>query len=195
MVPLHSPPRVPFVEIVRPHWCESEKRRLCRPDRQRAIGGGGKYRLRTLHDKLLVLFLYYRTYITMEFLGYMFDLDRANICRLINRLEPVVNQASLLKGDKPKRDRSRRHKINNLEDFLEQYPELEDLIVDATEQKIQRPKRKQKAYYSGKKKCHTLKNQVVINKDSEIVDVSESYPGRHHDKKVWDESKIARSVG
>ena len=180
------------VEMVRPYWDEAERKRLCRPDRQRAIGAGGKYRLGSLHDKLLVLFIYFRTYITMEFLGYLFDLDRANICRLIRRLQPVVNEAAILRGDKPKRDRHRRRKINNLEDFLQEYPELADLIVDVTEQKIQRPKRKQKAYYSGKKKCHTLKNQVVINKAGEIIDVNRSVPGRNHDKNIWDNSAIAR---
>ena len=87
-----------------------------------------------------------------------------------------------------------RNKINNIKDFLEAYPEMEDLIVDATEQKTQRPKRKQKAYYSGKKKCHTLKNQIVVNKNGQIIDVTESYPGRQHDKKIWDKSKISRSL-
>lgn len=179
-------------EIVRPYWERAERTRLSRPDRQRAIGAGGKYRLRTLHDKLLVLFIYFRTYITMEFLGYLFDLDRANICRLIRRLQPVVNEAALLRGDKPKRDRRRKRKINNLEDFLREYPELAELIVDVTEQRIQRPKRNQKAYYSGKKKCHTLKSQIVISKAGEIIDVNRSVPGRHHDKKIWDTSEIAR---
>jgi hypothetical protein len=183
-----------IVKKVRPYWEEAEKRRLSRPDRERAIGAGGKYRLQSLQDKCLVLFMYFRTYVTMEFLSFMFDLDRANICRLINRLQPVMNEATLFSGDKPKRDRRRRRKINNLEDFLKEYPELEDLIVDATEQRTQRPKRKQKAYYSGKKKCHTLKNQIVINKQGEIIDVTKSSPGRHHDKRIWDESKISKSL-
>ena len=183
-----------IVEQICPYWEKSEHARLSRPNRQRAIGAGRKYHLETLYDKLLVLFIYFRTYITMEFLGFIFDVDAATICRLINRLQPLMNEASLLSGDKPKHDRQRKRKINNIKDFLEAYPEMEDLIVDATEQKTQRPKRKQKAYYSGKKKCHTLKNQIVVNKNGQIIDVTESYPGRQHDKKIWDKSKISRSL-
>ncbi|NEP06655.1 MAG: transposase family protein [Okeania sp. SIO2G4] len=39
-----------------------------------------------------------------------------------------------------------------------------ELIVDSYEQDIQRPKKyeKQKEYYSGKKKSHTRKSQVIV---------------------------------
>jgi hypothetical protein len=49
-----------------------------------------------------------------------------------------------------------------------------ELIVDSTEQSIYRPYSddKQKKYYSGKKKNHTLKNQIITTeKGTEIVDV------------------------
>ena len=49
-----------------------------------------------------------------------------------------------------------------------------ELIVDSTEQDIFRPKNdeKQKKYYSGKQKSHTLKNQIIITDNGkEIVDV------------------------
>jgi len=35
----------------------------------------------------------------------------------------------------------------------------------------------QKPYYSGKKKCHTLKTQIAVRPDGQIVAVSESVPG------------------
>jgi len=39
-------------------------------------------------------------------------------------------------------------------------------FIDATEQEIPGPKnrRRQKTYYSGKKKRHTVKTQVMVNK-------------------------------
>ena len=49
-----------------------------------------------------------------------------------------------------------------------------ELIVDSTKQDIFRQKHdeKQKKYYSGKQKSHTLKNQIIItDKGKEIVDV------------------------
>ena len=47
-------------------------------------------KLLTIEDKLLALFLYYRSYITHEFMGMLMGLDNANICRLFKRLEPLV---------------------------------------------------------------------------------------------------------
>ncbi len=38
--------------------------------------------------------------------------------------------------------------------------DAEYLILDATEQPIQRPKKGQKKYYSGKKKRHTVKTSM-----------------------------------
>ena len=65
-------------------------------------------------------------------------------------------------------------------------------IVDATEQAIQRPQdqERQKAHYSGKKKRHTLKTQVVVGPDGELMDVSQTVPGSQHDKKLYDESGV-----
>ena len=183
-----------IANIILPYWEELERKRLTRANRQRAIGAGAKYRLPTLQDKLLVIFLYYRSYITMEFLGYLFDLNRSNICRLIQRLQIAMNEASVLPGDRPIRDRSRRRKISDLNEFLEEYPEIEDLIIDATEQQVERPKRQQKSYFSGKKKCHTMKTQIVINKEGEIINTSESVPGKNHDRKVSKKSAILNSI-
>ena len=143
-----------IVEKMQPYWEESERERLSRPNRKRQIGGGPKYHLRTLEDKMLPLFLYYRTYITMEFLGLLLDLDKSSISRIIERLEKVMKKIDLLPGDKPKKKSSRRNKINNMEDFLKEYPEMRELIIDVTEHPIERPKRQQKKYYSGKKTPH-----------------------------------------
>ena len=180
--------------MIRPLWDEAERARLSRPDRQRAIGAGAKYHLPTLNDKLLVLFMYYRTYITMEFLGFLFDIHKSNISRVIEKLEKLMKKTATLLGDKPKRDRSQRKRINNLEDFMKKYPEMKGMIVDATEQETQRPQRGQKAYYSGKKKRHTMKNQIIINEKGEIIDTTDSHPGAKHDKKVFDESPFVKSL-
>ncbi|MBA2306950.1 hypothetical protein H0W26_02355 [Candidatus Dependentiae bacterium] len=41
--------------------------------------------------------------------------------------------------------------------------ELKVVLIDVTESPIERPK-KQKQFYSGKKKHHSLKTQIVVNK-------------------------------
>ena len=44
----------------------------------------------TLEDMVLMLLLYYRSYITQEFVGYLFDLDKSRVCRIIQKLEPLL---------------------------------------------------------------------------------------------------------
>jgi hypothetical protein len=88
---------------------------------------------------------------TMEFLGFLFDLDKSSISRIVERIEGVMTKIDLLPGDKPQKKIQRGKKINNMEDFLKDYPEMRELIIDVTEHPIERPKRQQKKYYSGKK--------------------------------------------
>src|SRR5436305_10790560 len=59
---------------------------------------------------------------------------------------------------------------------------------DGTERRIQRPKDadQQKSYYSGKKKCHTVKNVVLINRQLSIEFLSQTHEGRVHDKRIAD---------
>ena len=59
---------------------------------------------------------------------------------------------------------------------------------DGTERPIRRPKdpQVQKAHYSGKKKQHTLKNNLIINAACKVVLLTPSFEGRIHDKHIAD---------
>jgi DDE superfamily endonuclease len=59
---------------------------------------------------------------------------------------------------------------------------------DGTERRIQRPKdpAQQKSHYSGKKKCHTVKNVVLVDKQLIIAFLSQTHPGTVHDKRIAD---------
>jgi DDE superfamily endonuclease len=54
---------------------------------------------------------------------------------------------------------------------VEQYFPGFKAFIDSTEQEIQRPKdkRKRKNYYSGKKKRHTVKTQLMVNAEGKIL--------------------------
>lgn len=120
-------------------------------------------------DKLLLLLIYYRTYTTHEFLGYFVGLDNSNVSRLFKTLEPVV--VSKIHIEK---DRSLTQDV------------VEEILLDVTEQPIQRPKNKKarKKYYSGKKKRHTQKFEIAMTKKGEIINVSNTAPGRKHDLRI-----------
>jgi hypothetical protein len=56
-------------------------------------------------------------------------------------------------------------------------------FIDSTEQQIPRPadKNKRKMYYSGKKKRHTVKNQIMVNNRGYILHKVVHKKGRRHD--------------
>lgn len=174
-------------------WEDSEKKRKSSPTRKRAIGAGNSYKHESLKDKLLIVLLYYKLYVTQEFLGVIVDLDQANISRLLKKMLPLIEQAAdpelALYLAKAKQDEASYARINNLQDFFKIHPDLEEVIVDATEQECYRSEdnEQQKKYYSGKRKAHMIKTQVTIGRSGRIIDISESAPGSIHDKKLFDQ--------
>lgn len=124
---------------------------------------GRDYKL-DVADMVLMLLLYYRSYISQEFVGYLFGIDDSRVCRILQKLEPLLAKVMALPYRK----------------YLSQ-KEVESLIIDATEQPIERPKKTQKPYYSGKKKRHTLKTEIRVTPRGRIVHVSKSRPGSVHD--------------
>lgn len=68
---------------------------------------------------------------------------------------------------------------------------------DGTERPIQRPKDReaQQAFYSGKKKQHTVKNNLLMNADSKVVLLTPCYEGRIHDKRIADMTVYSLPVG
>lgn len=118
----------------------------------------------TVEDKLLCLMMYYRTYITHTFLGYLFNVHNSNVCRMFKVLEPMVAKVIHIKKDRT----------------LTQ-DKVMAILADVTEISTQRPKKKQKDKYSGKKKRHTLKSELGIREDGRIIHLSKIYGGRKHD--------------
>ena len=160
--------------------------------RQRKIGGGGHFTL-SVEDRFLMLLLYYRTYVTHVYLGFLFRIDDSTVGRNINPLQPLL--AGIF--------RIPERRIEMEED------EINALFFDGTEQPTNRPKKKQGTYYSGKKKRHTLKHQIVVAKKKKkpgrhgktqkrrlrIAAVSKAFPGKTHDKKMYDETRATSPPG
>ena len=161
-----------------PIYINSEEDRLGRDNRVRKIGGGSQFSL-SLEERLLMSLLYYKLYITHEFLGLLFNLDNSNVSRTIRHLSPLLAKIF--------RVPERRIKLTASEK-----EELLYFFIDGTEQPINRPSKKNKKSYSGKKKRHTIKWQVTTRDGKNIDAVSKSYPGKTHDKKIYDQTKLQR---
>jgi len=187
-----------LVEKVAPHWnIEEEKRKLQR-NRKRKIGAGHPYKLQDLRQKILAVLLYYKLYLTQEFLGVVIDLDQANISRLLKKILPLIEQAAdpemAAYFNKIKNEQEAAEKTNDWATFFAKHPELKDVSTDATEQQCYRSQDNdvQKEHYSGKKKRHTIKTQISVTPSGRILDVSESYPGSIHDKTVIDQEETIK---
>jgi hypothetical protein len=150
--------------------------------RKRAYGGGRKPELGSLSDKLLFILVYFRQYPTQEVQGYLFGLGQAQANGWIHRLSGVLHQALGDELQLPER------RPANLKAVLSACPELV-FFIDGTERPINRPKDRdaQQEYYSGKKKCHTVKNDVISNRDGRVLYLSGTHSGKKHDKKIADE--------
>jgi hypothetical protein len=153
--------------------------------RQRRRGGGRKATLEKTEDKLLYILFYFKIYPLQEVQALFFGFGQAQANEWIHRLAPVLNAALGYEMQLPARDAA------NLEQVLAECPSLE-FIIDGTERLIQRPKdpQKQQDHYSGKKKRHTVKNNVITHKPTKkIKGLSATVPGSKHDKKLADEEE------
>jgi hypothetical protein len=175
-----------LAEVVVPAIEAARRKALDRPDRQRAVGGGDDFDL-PLTDHVLAAIVWLRQYPTQEVLGFLFGVSDSTARRAVERCLPVLENAGKDTMRMPDPGRGRRKKLPAL---LADTPGLA-VVIDSFEQRTQRPKRRQRAYYSGKKKAHTLKTQVAVDEESgRIVDVSDSVPGRWADIKVLKKSQL-----
>jgi hypothetical protein len=183
-----------------------------RAERQRQPGAGRRFTL-ALPERLLLALMYLRLYIGQNLLSYLFDIDQSNVSRELNqRLLPILSAVLPL----PLRDAPLRHlaqesaeeppapqlpvgkkrrRITTLEELLATYPEIEEVLLDATEQPIPQPKdkHKRKLAYSGKQQDHTVKTQIVATR-KQILHVFGGLPGSLSDPTLLGASGIVRQV-
>jgi hypothetical protein len=157
--------------------------RRSKQPRERLVGGGRKPRLATVEDKLIYILFYFKCYPTFDLAGVLFDLDRSQANRWMHRLQPVLEAALGQQQALPKR------KLHSMAEFIEAFPEVKRVIIDATERPVQRAKdnEKQKEDYSGKKKRHTRSHLALTDPDRKILVFSHAYAGRHNDKGILNE--------
>lgn len=181
-----------LAERVKPLWELSERERLTRPNRKRNIGAGHSYHLKSIEEKLFTLLLWYKLYPSFWFLGLIVGLDAANVQKLTAKLRPLIEFAAdpdlslyLTKAREKAESFSKGKKISSWKDLKAALPEIAEILIDATEQERQRPKERiQKVYRSGKRRRHTLKTQIAVGSNGQILNVSQTYPGSVHDLTV-----------
>ena len=139
-------------EITKRYHDYELKRLSKRKDRKRSIGAGRPFKL-DVRDRFVILLVYYRLYITYTLAGFLFDLDQSNICRDIQKIESLVRKCLSI----PQKIYDITKSLRTVDEVEKYFPGFL-AFIDCTEQQIPRPvvERKRKAYYSGKKKKHTI---------------------------------------
>ena len=147
-----------------------------RKNRKQSTGAGRHFKL-NLKDRFVMLLVYYRLYITYTLAGFLFDLDqKSNICRNIQKIEGLVRQCLPI----PQKIYPITKRLKTTEEVEKYFPQF-IAFIDCTEQQIPRPvdKDRRKMYYSlGKKKKHTVKNQLMVNKHRGYI----LHKANHHKK-------------
>jgi hypothetical protein len=156
--------------------------------RQRKAGAGRKGSLPSIEQKLLFALVYQKSYPLQSVMGELFGMGQPQANEWIHVLLPILKQALQDLGYAPERDPKKfKKKEQDRKDAV-------DSIIDGTERRRQRPKKaeKQALHYSGKKKIHSDKNVVIATaKKKRVSFLSQTYPGKTHDKNVADTENIS----
>lgn len=156
-----------------------------KPGRRRSPGGGRRRKLHPYQEVLLTL-VYLRHNVSHAVVGQMF-------CVSADISENTFHEVVLLL-----RDLCPAHRFEAEKRWTKREPSwtpetLDVLLVDSFETPIARPSLPdaQRRLYSGKKKRHTLKTQIVTDKHGEVLAIEPGYPGPLPDKRLYEQSEAA----
>ena len=153
-------------------------------NRERKRGAGRHFKL-DIENRFLMILVYYRLYITYTLAGFLFDLDQSNICRDIQKIEGLIRQCVPI----PQKIYSLTKRLKTLDEVERYFPGLM-AFIDSTEQQIPRPidNNKRNLVYSGKKKRHTIKTQLMVNNQGIVIYKLRYKKGRRHDYDIYKEN-------
>ena len=177
-----------LLDDLAPAYGQAEQKRLSRPRRRRAIGGGPDFAL-AYRDQVLLSVIWLRLYPAHEVLAFLFGVSDSSVSRYLARMLPLLEAAGRDAMRMP--DPGKKHR-RQLDELLQQLPEL-NVIIDTFEQRVQRPRDRAEAdtYYSGKKRQHTLKSQVAVDeRTGEVAEVAESVRGPTADLTLLKQSEL-----
>jgi hypothetical protein len=166
-------------------------RRDGRP-RERAAGAGRPYS-HGAAGRLLMALLWLRVYPTYEVLGFFFALHKRNAQLNVLAALEALDSLSDFPFDRPGPDRK---KLRSAAEVMAAFPQVRH-VIDAKEQRVNKPQGEeaQRPYYSGKKRAHTVKTQVVVDTRGRIEAVSDSVPGSTHDLTLLVGSGVLTGLG
>jgi hypothetical protein len=169
---------LPELERRRTEWLAN------RPNRKRpVIPNDGRPRVVKPYQKVLMTLIYLRHNVRHEVVGTMFGYSADTSENAFHEVVPVLRDVCpSQKWEAEKRWRKGQSSWTPDEVELE--------IVDSFETPVNRPSdaERQRRIYSGKKKRHTLKTQVICDQDGELLCIEAGHRGPKSDIKLYEET-------
>jgi hypothetical protein len=167
---------------------EREQRLRKKPDRKRAfVKADGRPREVLPIHKLLMCLLYLRHNTSATLVGQMFSFSADSVENALSEVVPVLRDLfPASRWEAVQRHRNRKWSPD----------EVETLIIDSFETPLPRPSNneRQKRVYSGKKKRHTMKTQLITDQKGRILDVNSGHRGPKSDVKIWNKTELPEEL-
>ncbi|MCS6302303.1 MAG: IS5 family transposase [Nitrospira sp.] len=138
---------------------------------------GGKPNRLAVETRLRMTLEYWREYRTYLHIGHSYGVSESTAYRTIRWCEDVLitSGAFTLPGKHALLTNDRAYEV---------------VLIDATETPVERPPKKQRRDYSGKKKRHTLKTQLVVDRATGRILCLAHDAGRRHNFRLFKESGV-----
>ncbi len=120
---------------------------------------------------------YWREYRTYFHIGQGWEVHESTVSRIIRKVENALIQAGIFQ-------------LSGKKQLLHSESVANLVVIDATETPIERPKKGQRGFYSGKKKRHTFKTQLVVDPKTKAVICTTFAAGKEHDFHLFKRSKV-----
>lgn len=144
---------------------EKEKKKCGRPPKLR------------IEDQILLTLQYLREYRTYYHIGKDWKISESNTYRIVLKIENILIK-------------SKKFSLPGKKKLLDSSLEEELILMDVMESPIERPKKCQKRFYSGKQGEHTLKTQVVFGQKTNQIICLDYSKGKTHDFKLFKKSHV-----
>ena len=89
-----------------------------------------------------------------------------------------------------------KRRISSIEELKNEFPQVKDFVIDATERSTQKPKSSKlnKRRFSGKKRAHTRKNTIICDIDKIIFFASPTKDGQMYDLKQFKSTGVIEKI-
>lgn len=136
---------------------------------------GGRKDGASPQERLEITLKYLRQYVSQRYLAHEYKIAKSSISPIVKWTVKILVKNSNF---------SLPNRVENI------YDNSEARVTDATEAKIDRPKKNQEKWYSGKKKTHTIKTQIEIGLSTLFIYSISFAKGSTHDFMLFKSSKI-----